>query len=167
MHQAVAKLEAALKENEFVSITNMNVAQVRYIYGSLNLYYLNQIVQNEVSQAAQFTNEEMMMASSFGDMAIEIIQINHTLGLPSLSEYQIKETHYFVSSIFELFARVDQALSRLSLALLTVDPEKGEQIDQTLLTDVLDLIASLAHYCGFSLKNSIVLAVDDFINYLL
>ena len=45
MQQAITKLEAALTENEFVSVPNMNVAQIHYIYGSLNLFYLNQIVQ--------------------------------------------------------------------------------------------------------------------------
>ena len=30
------------------------------------------------------------MASAFGDMAVESIQINHTLGLPSY-EYQVKK----------------------------------------------------------------------------
>ncbi|XBG78272.1 hypothetical protein V4S31_03840 [Enterococcus cecorum] len=61
MQQAITKLEAALTENEFVSVPNMNVAQIRYIYGSLNLFYLNQIVQKEVEQADAFDPEELMM----------------------------------------------------------------------------------------------------------
>ena len=110
MQQAITKLEAALTENEFVSVPNMNVAQIRYIYGSLNLFYLNQIVQKEVEQAAAFDPEELMMASAFGDMAVELIQINHTLGLPSLSEYQVNETYFFINDMFELFNRTDKAI---------------------------------------------------------
>lgn len=166
MQQAITKLEAALTENEFVSVPNMNVAQIRYIYGSLNLFYLNQIVQKEVEQAAAFDPEELMMASAFGDMAVELIQINHTLGLPSLSEYQVKETYFFINDMFELFNRADKAIYQLS-SQINHTKTTHEPLDQALLTDMFDLLASLAHYCGFSFKTSLQMAVDEFIEFLL
>ena len=166
MQQAITKLEAALTENEFVSVPNMNVAQIRYIYGSLNLFYLNQIVQKEVEQAATFDPEELMMASAFGDMAVELIQINHTLGLPSLSEYQVKETYFFINDMFELFNRADKAIYQLS-SQINHTKTTHEPLDQALLTDMFDLLASLAHYCGFSFKTSLQMAVDEFIEFLL